>query len=481
MNLAILIKERKQALSFIVLFLLIYFVVFLKLGSFHIRWWDESIYAVNAYEMLHNGNYFLPFFENAPDHLNVKPPFAIWTQLASINLFGFNELAVRLPSAIAAALVIFIIFIFIQKRYGYLMAWLSALVLISSKGFIGFHTARTADTDALLTLFTLIANIYFLKYLETTNKHQILLFFLFLTLSFSTKMYAALLFVPAYIIILLRNKNLKQFTFNWQFISGTLLFLGMGIGLILIREHYDKGYMAETFSQDAGRLFKSTLNTDEPLLFYFDNLIQSRFSYWFIPFLIGLLFVVKKTKENTLLMDAIILIISFIGLLTLARTKLVWYDMPIYPYLSIITAFGLTRIIHSLGISSKLHVAFVVVAIFSYPYWLLFQQSQSNIIPNGERSLESNEEFIFKRAKAGNIPNNFTIYHSNWKGSLLFYKYKLKKEGVNFDIVSLPDFQNSEKVLVSNDSLYDIIKAKYAFKILDTENEARLIRIESSL
>lgn len=481
MNLAFFIKEKKLAFSFIALFFVVYFVIFLKLGSFHIRWWDESIYAVNAYEMLHNGNYFLPFFENAPDHLNVKPPFAVWTQLVSIKLFGFNELAVRLPSAIAAALVIFIVFIFIQKRYGYLMAWLAALILISSKGFIGFHTARTADTDALLTLFTLLANIYFLKYLETTNKNYILLFIVFLTLGFSTKMYAALLFVPAYLITLLRYKKLKQFVFNWQFIFGTLVFLGIGIGLILIREHYDKGYMAETFSQDAGRLFKITLKKDEPLLFYFDHLIQTRFSFWFIPLIIGALFVIKKAKENTLLMDAIILIISFIGLLTLARTKLVWYDMPIYPYLSIITAFGLMRIIHSLGISSKLHIAFVVIALFSYPYWLLFQQSQSNIIPNGERSLESSEQFIFKRAKTCSIPNNFIVYHSNWKGSLLFYKYKLKEEGVNFNIVSLPDFKNSEKVLVSNDSLYDIIKAKYAFKLLDTENEARLIRIESSL
>ncbi|MDZ4663943.1 MAG: glycosyltransferase family 39 protein [Bacteroidota bacterium] len=481
MNLLLVSKEKKQALNFIALFLLVYLVIFLKLGSFHIRWWDESIYAVNAYEMLHNGNYFLPFFENAPDHLNVKPPFAIWAQLGFIKLFGFNELAVRLPSAIAAALTVFIAFIFIQKRYGYVMAWLTALILISSRGFIGFHTARTADTDSLLTLFTLIANVWFLKYLETTNKNHILLFFLFLTFSFSTKMYAALMFIPAYIIILLRYKKLKQFLFNWQFSFGTLFFFGIAICLLFLREHYDKGYIAETFSQDAGRLFKITLNKEEPFLFYFDNLIQNRFSFWFIPFMIGSLFVINKTKKNTVLLDILIFILSFIGVLTVAKTKFYWYDMPIYPYLSIITAFGLMSIINNLEATSKRNITFMIIALFFYPYCLVFQQSQSNIIPNGEKKLESNEQFIFKRYKEGNTLGNFKVYHAGWKGSLLFYKYKLNEEGIKFDIVNVPDFQISENVLVSDDSLFDIIKTKYKIKLLDKENEARLIRIESSI
>ena len=46
---------------------LIYFVIFLKLDSFHMRWWDESIFAVNTYEMIHNGKFFSAYFDGRPD------------------------------------------------------------------------------------------------------------------------------------------------------------------------------------------------------------------------------------------------------------------------------------------------------------------------------------------------------------------------------------------------------------------------------
>jgi 4-amino-4-deoxy-L-arabinose transferase-like glycosyltransferase len=39
-----------------------YFVVFAKLGEFPFRFWDESMFAVNAYEMDKNGNYMVPYF-----------------------------------------------------------------------------------------------------------------------------------------------------------------------------------------------------------------------------------------------------------------------------------------------------------------------------------------------------------------------------------------------------------------------------------
>lgn len=57
------------------------------------RWWDESMFAVNTYEMMHRGNYFSLYFDGAPDLYNTKPPLTVWLQLASVKAFGYNETA----------------------------------------------------------------------------------------------------------------------------------------------------------------------------------------------------------------------------------------------------------------------------------------------------------------------------------------------------------------------------------------------------
>ncbi|UOQ78563.1 hypothetical protein MUN84_08455 [Hymenobacter sp. 5516J-16] len=60
--------------------------------------WDESRVAVNAAEMALNNNWLVAHFEGQPDLWNTKPPLLLWLQVLSIKLFGFNEVAIRLPT-----------------------------------------------------------------------------------------------------------------------------------------------------------------------------------------------------------------------------------------------------------------------------------------------------------------------------------------------------------------------------------------------
>lgn len=94
-------KNLSLAIHYLVLLVLVYLVVFLKLGSFHIRWGDESMFVVNSYEMLHNGKWFSLYFNHAPDIYNTKPPMTNWLQIIFIKIAGFNEGSLRMPSAIA--------------------------------------------------------------------------------------------------------------------------------------------------------------------------------------------------------------------------------------------------------------------------------------------------------------------------------------------------------------------------------------------
>jgi 4-amino-4-deoxy-L-arabinose transferase-like glycosyltransferase len=104
---------NKEIIVKIILFLLLtYPPIFLHLGSLPIRIWDESRLAINAYEMNKDGDFLVTHFSGMPDMWNTKPPLMIWLQVFFIKLFGVGELALRLPSAIAAFLTcVFILFL----------------------------------------------------------------------------------------------------------------------------------------------------------------------------------------------------------------------------------------------------------------------------------------------------------------------------------------------------------------------------------
>src|SRR5438093_2271414 len=63
---------------------------------------DEPRFAEASREMIARGNYVVPYFSN---QLRLdKPLFTYWAQVASYRIFGENDVAARIPSAVAAAL-----------------------------------------------------------------------------------------------------------------------------------------------------------------------------------------------------------------------------------------------------------------------------------------------------------------------------------------------------------------------------------------
>jgi 4-amino-4-deoxy-L-arabinose transferase-like glycosyltransferase len=81
-------------------------VVFWRLGYPSLMDPDEAHYAQLTREMLHAGNWLVPLLDGVP--FIDKPVLFHWLQGASVWLLGESELAVRLPSALAAiALFVF--------------------------------------------------------------------------------------------------------------------------------------------------------------------------------------------------------------------------------------------------------------------------------------------------------------------------------------------------------------------------------------
>lgn len=244
------------------------------------------------------------------------------------------------------------------------------------------------------------------------------------------------------------------------------------------------GFFKESFINDAGSIFNVIDNHKECATFYLDNLFKVRFSFWSVLFVIGtlLIYFSRNKVEKTVLFRIWLLVFVYVAIVSFSITKLEWYDMPIYPYLSLIAAYPIILLIENIDLktkfNAKLSVILIITFIFLYPYYLMFNKSQANIIGNGEKKLEANERYIFKRLNEGKNLDGVKVYYCGFKGSLLFYKYRLAEKSQELKLINNESFEINDKILVSNDSLKKVLMSKYKCSIIDNYDDAQLLVID---
>lgn len=143
-------KERwtsAEALAPVFLGLLA-FVVLASDLSIRSLWGPEGRWAVVIREMVRRGAYCLPTTNGVVDF--DKPLLGYWAAIPFAWLGGVNEAAIRLPSVIAGALVVSLVFCLGRRLFGPLRGLLSAALLLSSSLFVFW--SRTASAELLNTL-----------------------------------------------------------------------------------------------------------------------------------------------------------------------------------------------------------------------------------------------------------------------------------------------------------------------------------------
>jgi 4-amino-4-deoxy-L-arabinose transferase-like glycosyltransferase len=118
---------------------------------------DEGRYAEVAREMIETGNWLVPHIWYVP-HLD-KPPLTYWAVAASMNAFGRNEWAVRLPLALAGLSGVWAAYLLGCALAGRRAGTWSALILQSA--LLYYLMARMLTTDMLLTQFIAWALYFF--------------------------------------------------------------------------------------------------------------------------------------------------------------------------------------------------------------------------------------------------------------------------------------------------------------------------------
>ena len=476
-----------KCLSAIVLLILAVVPVFGHLGTLPLRDWDEARLAINAYEMLNNEDYLVTYVNGKPDLWNTKPPLMIWLQVFSMKLIGINETAVRLPSAIAAFLTLLLLMFFSLKYLkDYWFGFISVLLLVTFQGFIGIHSARTGDYDALLAFFTTAYSLAFFLYLEKNKPKYIYLVFLFLTLSVFTKSIAGLLFLPALFVYSLYKWKILLVLKDKHFYFGLFASVILVSAYFFFRESANPGYLNAVWQNELGGRYLNTLEAHhESYWFYFDRLIENKLSGFHLLIPVGLLIGLLNTeslKSRLALFVSLISLIYFI-VISQSETKLEWYVVPLYPLLAIIISFGLTFIFKWVGelkvkglVYNVLPIAFLFL-VFASPYQDILEKTYKPTEPP-ENIVKYEIGYYLQEAVKGtyDIGDSFLLY-KGYNLQLKFYLNILNDKGIDIAFKNWEKLENGDHVIAYQDEIKDYIKAHYEFSILNTDNNVVIYNI----
>ncbi|WP_242470725.1 ArnT family glycosyltransferase [Thiocystis violacea] len=178
---------RAVMTSPLLLALVIALSFFWSLGSMPLYDLDEGAFTEATREMLASGNFITPHKDGEPRY--DKPALIYWLQGGSTQVLGFNEFALRLPSALAATLWVMALWLFVRERLDAPTATVAGLVMALSLqvSLIG----KAAVADALLNLFIVLTffEIYrfYLNPDPKANRGAILRAYLWMGLGFLTK------------------------------------------------------------------------------------------------------------------------------------------------------------------------------------------------------------------------------------------------------------------------------------------------------
>jgi len=467
--------------------------VFYKIDKPTIKIWDEASSAQNAIEMLGNNNYLVVYSDSLPDHLDTRPPMAVWTKVISYKFFGINELSVRLPTIIAAIMTIFLLLYFAIRYLKDIKYGIAILFLIScTAGYNTYHVARTGDPDGLLTFFvSLYIIVYFLllEYYPKSRVKYYVLLFLAVTSAFYTKSILGLAPLAGIAVYTFTQKNgykiLKDYRFHITWVATLLTILLY----YFLREMYDPGYLKAVVAAEFKTINNPVLVKHPEFDYYYNYLMTIGFNpflqFWYVP-LIALVFGKNPTIKR-LLLYSLFGAVAFILGNSSVTIKNEWYIAPVYPFLWLFFGVGSVELVKIL--TNWIKLKYIQSAIFIILFGLTFY----TLYPVFDHILYMNSRFnvtyIYEPEREGQFLNEIKTQEPDYKDlsvvtlehprQLKFFVKKFNYLDSTRTIIftGISDELIGRKVIVCNDELENELTSLYTYKVLEESKYCKLYEI----
>lgn len=369
-------SDQLRDLLILALFCAIPFLLFL--GNIPLIDPDEGRYAEIPREMLERGDFITPtlnyvkYFE--------KPPLLYWLNAASMKLFGLNEFAARLPSALSGLATVLVTYIIALQLFNRRTAIFAALFLATAAGFV--IQSRIILTDMLLTFCLTAALGAFIiaagrEEWRRDGESVWHTFYIFCALAVLTKGLIGIVF-PAgiiffYILITGEWRILKRM----QIPTGMTLFLALTTPWFLAVSLKNPEFARFFFIHEHFERFTSTIHgRSQPFWFFLPALAGTMLPWsFFIPGALGRAWRDRHHEGGQAALFLLIWSALIFLFFSKSGSKLVPYILPIFPPLAILIASRFNTILEGRGREIKMAVillgstlTLLGIAAISYPY-----------------------------------------------------------------------------------------------------------------
>jgi 4-amino-4-deoxy-L-arabinose transferase-like glycosyltransferase len=355
-------------------------ILFLHLGRAAFFEPDEGRNAERAREILILDNWVIPH-ENFLPALD-KPIAFYWLIAFAYKVFGVSEWSARLPSALAAAGCLVLVYGFVHNRRNPWESLGSVLVLATSVEF--FLYARIVIFDMTLTFLTTLTLLEFYRAAnaedkKTRRRHCLLIY---------TAMGCATL-IKGPIGALIPGMVMFFYllvTHKWRLLAQMSLIVGALTFCVIVAPFYvwaevrDPGYLRYfLWEENFLRFFTPHFQRSKPWYYYF-LVIAAGFSPWsfFIPSIVKSFWKKKVGDRDLFLILWIALPLIFFSL---SNSKLPHYILPIFPPLAILTAKVIGEIVNDNPAQSRWPLSLPVVVIVICSAYLIVGSLWVELLP----------------------------------------------------------------------------------------------------
>lgn len=351
---------RIPILSFVLL--LGCFCGFYRIASIPAAGFDESRNAINAVEMMRNGDRVNLHYAGEPDSWNCKP--SLWANILTLSFstFGKNEFGLRFPSVIFGLLTLLLTFLMAESYKGKFFALGTCLILLSSQTIFSDHVARSGDFDSML-LFWSTLSVYLMFQMLGKNNHRNLIWIgMVLGLGFLTKgpgIFPTMIALGLFYLVYVFSKEttfaqkIKAF-FNVPMLLGMLIVAGSILlcwaliqvfGVTFNQPYYSgtqNAWDVLIWQDMVERTTSSTFDNGSEALPWWQSfvLLHKSLGYWIYvlyPAILVSFFDIYRKKDYSLLLFVMFFSI-FMLLLAIMEKKLIWYAAPVFPFAAILMA-----------------------------------------------------------------------------------------------------------------------------------------------
>jgi len=223
-------------------------VLALTIGGGELRTYDEALYGVHARAALAHDVWLYPVNEaGAYSHQFTKPPLSIWLVGASFSAFGASMVSLRLPFAIAYALVVLVAWAWGRRLGGPAtgLAWALGLALCAA----AVRWGRVACIEPMFVAPCLAAMAAHAESLRSQRRAWLVLAGLSLALAFFAKQLAfGIAVVPIVVVELLHAATWRDRIRRLAAIGAVPLVAG-GAWLLAARRAVGPEFFAKTFGE----------------------------------------------------------------------------------------------------------------------------------------------------------------------------------------------------------------------------------------